>query len=540
MNFLKVTLVPLLLAAIAGAALYQPSNLAGNLDIVPDSTEYALAAHRFSEAGDFKILVGENWLPPRYAPWFPVSLLSPSYALLGPEIGNAIVPITLLGVLSILVAFGIGKRLGGVWGGSLAALMVLAVPPFHRYAKHIMSDVPTTFLALAACWMFLYLTDKEKAAWGDYLLAGTLVAAGFLFRPVSVSLAIPFLWFLLSKRRDASAAGHFMAFCAPVALGVIASLGYNSVVFGSPFRTGYHFWTSVPYDYPDLTFSTLYLGENLSVLWRSFAIPLVVLAFVATFLLRRQTGDAFGGGATTTKNLESFLILGLFPMVIFYLFYFYPGVRFHLSVMTLSAIVVGGAMGRLLIKSPTWILAGILVLVLLGVSYARSIQPTPRSKKAEAIEAIVKHTPDDAWVISSVEPAYIEYFVAKDSERIVIPLSRHVEYASKLITPKRVENPVPRPTKWAQHRHPGVRKGGAHDAIAIVASESLDLIIEKVSSGDEVYIDLSYQQPIDAGVVERIRKRLNFYRVRHSLFKLVAIDHSADRDRPSLPGRDPT
>ena len=531
-----MSLVPILLAAIAGVALYQSPYAAGNLDIVPDSTEFALAAHRFSEVGDFKILVGGDWLPPRYAPWFPVSLLSPSYALLGPEIGNAIAPITLLGVLSVLVAYAIGKRLGDVWGGSLAALTVLALPGFRRYAKHIMSDVPNTFLALTACWVFLHLTGKEKAAWGDYLLAGTLVASGFLYRPVSIFLVIPFIWFLISRRGDGSVVANFVALCAPLAVGVMASLAYNSVVFGSPFRTGYHFWTSVPYDYRDLTFSFSYLPENLSVLWRSSTIHLVVLALVSTFFLRRRLGQASRGGGTTAKYLEIFLILGLFPGVIFYLFYFYPSARFHLSVMTLSAIVVGGAMGRLLIKTPTGVLAGILVLALTGAGYARSVEPKPLSEKAEAIEAIVEHTPDGAWVISSVEPAYIEYFVAKDSRRTVIPLSRHVEYAGKLITPTRVENPVPRPTKWAQHRHPGVRKGGAYDAIPKVASESLDLIVEKVSSGIEVYIDLSYQKPIDSGVIEKIRSRLNLRPVSHSLFKLEAVDAAARGDRPALPG----
>jgi hypothetical protein len=68
---------------------------------VPDAVEHTVSAQRLATLGRFDIVVDGRELPPRYAPGFPVLLLAPGYALLGPELGNAIVLVLLCGVAAV-------------------------------------------------------------------------------------------------------------------------------------------------------------------------------------------------------------------------------------------------------------------------------------------------------------------------------------------------------------------------------------------------------------------------------------------------------
>src|SRR2546423_163915 len=95
----------LLLVLIAAVWLYRPPFSASNLEVTPDSVEYALAPLQFLEHGDYAIVVEGRPLPPRYPPWFPVMVIAPAYLLFGHDPGNAILPVTLMA----------GAGVGFVW-----------------------------------------------------------------------------------------------------------------------------------------------------------------------------------------------------------------------------------------------------------------------------------------------------------------------------------------------------------------------------------------------------------------------------------------
>src|SRR5207247_2471767 len=78
-----------LLAAIAAVVLYRSAYDASDLDVVPDSVEYALVAARLASEGSLGISLEGRLLPSRYSPWFPI-VLAPAYVLLGDDPGNAI------------------------------------------------------------------------------------------------------------------------------------------------------------------------------------------------------------------------------------------------------------------------------------------------------------------------------------------------------------------------------------------------------------------------------------------------------------------
>src|ERR1700681_2044675 len=86
------------LLVIAAVWLYRTPYNASNLEVPPDTVEYALAPLQFLETGRYEIIVDGRGLPPRYPPWFPVLFILPAYVLFGHEPGNAILPVTLLAV----------------------------------------------------------------------------------------------------------------------------------------------------------------------------------------------------------------------------------------------------------------------------------------------------------------------------------------------------------------------------------------------------------------------------------------------------------
>jgi len=271
----------LLLSVVAAVVLYRDHTSASNLDIVPDSTEYALAAHRFATAGEYKILVEGRWLPPRYPPWFSVLALTPAYLLLGPEPGNAIYPITIFGVAGIVIAFLLGKKIGGEWGGTAAALAVLALPMYRLWSRHVMTDVPAAVLMLGTCLLYLRLRARTDVRPIVYLFAGLVTAVAALFRPVCAAAVLPFLVFVFASPHLALTLRKLAFLAAPLGVAAAASLAYNASAFGSPFRNGYHFWVPVPYDYAHLTFSLSYVAVNFEVLWKTNAMLLMCAAGVA-------------------------------------------------------------------------------------------------------------------------------------------------------------------------------------------------------------------------------------------------------------------
>ena len=105
---LALWILALLVMASAVVVLYRSPRSASDLATVPDSVEYAVAAHHLVTAGQYKIVVNGHDVPPRYPPWFSLFFVAPAYLLLGPEPGNAIFPVTMLGAIGILIAFCLG------------------------------------------------------------------------------------------------------------------------------------------------------------------------------------------------------------------------------------------------------------------------------------------------------------------------------------------------------------------------------------------------------------------------------------------------
>jgi len=143
-------------------------------------------------------------------------------------------------------------------------------------------------------------------------------------------------------------------------------------------------------------------------------------------------------------------------------------------------------------------------------------EPVPhRRLTADRIRAV---TPANALVISAIEPVYLERLAGGASRRIV-PISRNVEYASKLLVPKHVDLPNPSKLNWRISRNSELLRSGAREAVQFVASEQLEAIAAQAAAGTPVFLDTTFVGD-EGGVLSRFQQRFVFVQRAPFLYEL--------------------
>jgi len=269
-------------------------------------------------------------------------------------------------------------------------------------------------------------------------------------------------------------------------------------------------------------FSTRYVAANLGALWSSGlpAIAALAAVLVAVARARRSTEDANGDAARLRAALE-FFALGTLPLVALYLLYFFPWTRFYLSAIAVAAAIAGALLGRWCAALPRAALAPLLAVVLAGVAAWRAQAPDPPPQRRLAAERIRSATPPHAIVITGIEPAYLEMIVG--GGRRFVPISRRIEYASKLIAPEKIPDPDPPPRNAFDHRSEGLRRGGALEAVSAVAGEQLDELEREVRSGTPVFLDISALYAQDEPVGGELLRRFRLVPKGEELFELAPL-----------------
>lgn len=510
----SIVLILLLLAAVW---LYRTPYNASNLDVPPDTVEYALAPLQYVETGHYQIVVEGRSLPPRYPPWFPMLVILPAYLLLGHDPGNAILPVTLMAVAGVGFAYAIGKRLGSAAGGMLAGLALLFLPSYSNWATQVMSDVPATTIMLATCLLYLRLCAGSRSLL-IYFSAGLLIAVATLFRPVFAAMLFPFLLEILRSRK------RFVRSTTVLLLPVVAAAAvtfvYNAATFGSPLRNGYKFWAAIPMDYPSLIFSVSYLKLNLWVVATSVFPPYLAVSVAAWLVVRKREPDAMAASRQPFQHFLTFLVLTTGPILLFHLFYFFPGDRFHIPMFAGAAVLAGGMLGLLFGSRTTRLLKLLLPVILLLAIGARIALPEPVPHRRLAADRVRNNTPANAIVISAIEPVYLERLAAYGSARRIVAISRNVEYASKLLVRKRIDLPNPSALNWRVGRTKELLLGGAQEAVQFVASEQLDAIAAQAKAGTPVFLDTTSLSELDAEILNRLQERFSFVKRAPFLYEL--------------------
>lgn len=466
-----------------------PSN-AADLEIGPDSIEYAVAADRFATHHGYNLLIDGVTRPPRYPPWFSLGLLAPVLYFARGDLGAAILPVLVLAVLSVLAACAVGKRLAGEWGAAGAAVALLLNPAFARLSRVVMTEVPSLAFGLAGCWLYLRSWpaapgprgDKTEARPGEALLAGVLGAAGFALRSECVAILLPFGWRIVARERRPAASLAVLAF--PSLLVALATGWYNARTFSSWLRSGYHYWSPVPYDVPGLTFGLRYVPQNLARLVTAPRLAVLAVGALGAVVL-------FARGRNAVRGALSYLALAALPGTLLHLVYFYPEARFHLFVLALASVVGGAGLGSLAdlaVRGRLW-----PIPLLLGLAaFLPPREPLPPPYRRITAETIARETPPDAVVVSGLDPVFLEPYLVREASRTIIPASRSVEYASKLVAPTRIGAIDPPPRGPTDHRAPGLLRAGAIDPCPVVATESRAKLVSLVREGRRVFIDASF------------------------------------------------
>ena len=508
----------LVLLLIAAVWIYRSPYSASDLEISPDSVEYALSALQLVETGRCEIMVEGRGLPPRYPPWFPALVIAPAYLLFGPEPGNAILPITLLGVAGVGLAYAIGKRISSNIGGVFAGLALLFLPEYGRWAIQILTDVPCISFMLGACLLYLRVRTQPESVL-TYLGAGTLVAITTLFRPVYAAMLLPFLLAVLRPRRGALL--RLILLLAPMVAAAAATFAYNAATFGSPFRNGYKFWVPVPMDYPAMIFSLSNVKVNLIVMSWS-GVPILILVCVAAlFLARRFRLSALAASRDALRRVLLFFVLTTGPILLFHLIYFFPDDRFYLPVQAGAAVLAGSMLALLAGPARETIFKVLLPAVLLFTIAARIAAREPVPHRRLAADRVRQHTPDNAVIISTIDPVYLSRLAGHGSARRIVPLSRNVEFAWALLVRKRVDDP-----RISLHRWPDILpaleliRPHAEEAVRFVASERMDELALEVARGTPFFFESTVVEPKDEDVVAELATRFKLIKRAQSFYQL--------------------
>jgi len=469
---------------------------------IEDALEYFVAAERFSHSDSYSLsLNGQNY-PSRFPPFFSTIVIAPFLDLSsllkqsGPFF--AYLPVFALSLLALISAFFIGVALTNIWGGVFAFLGCLLLPEFRYFSGYLMSDAPFAALWLLSMLYFLLQLEVSESQHSRWLVPGLLVAGAFGLRPLGIFLLIP--WFLLfivqaRGRKFVEVLPDAVMLTTPVAVFVMINLVYNSKIFGSALRTGYHYWMSIPYDFRELTFSLSYVTGNVIVLVNETAVLPALFVIIAILFATRhpELATVFTCKQKRVVAAVLYIVIPALGLIIFHALYFYTSSRFFLPVsmllITVAGGVVGGFLGKLKVTPYALIFCTAVSGLLAGASLYVSREPELDLEKALELRESV---PPLATLVSAHNPLFLEYFVNRGTSRRLVPWSRDLPYASKFATASAPMTFNTEDVHWSDHRLDRLRASGAIvDPYPVVMQEAPRLFAEWLKQKHLVYIDTS-------------------------------------------------
>ena len=137
----------------------------------------------------------------------------------------------ILGCLTALVSYLLGRIHLGRTGGAITALFVVALPNYTMFSIVPMSDVPATFFAALALVALLYPRPRKWTA----LLLGAAEGFGIWIRPNLALIVIPTFAWLLWRREWQRL---FLSALSLLPFLVVEAI-LNQHLYGNPWTTGY-------------------------------------------------------------------------------------------------------------------------------------------------------------------------------------------------------------------------------------------------------------------------------------------------------------
>ncbi len=499
----------LIIIFFAFLLIFRNAYHASHIETFPDAVEYVSMAINYLNQGTFQIDVNGQFYPSRYAPWFSLTVLTPALIFFGIEAGNAIYGVLFVNILGMLLGYLLLSRVLPPLAALAGTLALFLIPDFTRNAQFIMNDAPSALVFLICFYVFL---KNQKLVWNNRLeviLIGSLIALATLWRITNIFLILPFLFLMDQDFRKKLSAK--LLFLTPLAFALVLNFCENYLMFGSFFRNGYNYWTSIPYDYPSLTFNWSNLITNLAKLSENQSYLVIVGVFLASLIVHYLKGrDAI-------KPLLSFLLLVAMPVLIFYLLYFYFDYRFFLPVI----LVMFGSIVWTLRYYPPIIHKLILLAILVGIYLQMNTialrHEFPLYRKN--IDSLKLNTELGSTVLTNINLPYLKLYFP-NLERKFIPISRRAEYASKVIMTRKNEDLLVSEIKDPfQHRHPKLLAMGI-DPIGYTFLEDPKKLLKDLPD-QKIYLDLySFPEMIAQDYYQQVSKYCDLVMVSPGIFRL--------------------
>ena len=315
-----------------------------------DEQAYSQWANHMVKSGDYLTPWADGFLSfylskPPLNMW----LMALSYQAFGVTNFASRLAAAVLGTLTLVAVFFLGKRLYNSYVGFMSAIILATFSTFFVFARHAMTDVPFVFFAVCSIYFFVLSENSEKtlryAAFG-----GIFFGLAFMTKQVESLLVVLILFvylvvsnksfrFLFTKR--------FTLFWGIGLLVFSPWLIYMTASYGVPFLQGYFGYSTIarivaPVEGHSAGFLYYftYIAQNENLLW---VILLPVAAVVSGFkaILRRS-------------NADTLLIVWMAVVLLFFTFAQTRIYWYILPAFPAFAVAIGSLIYQILRRIPAW------------------------------------------------------------------------------------------------------------------------------------------------------------------------------------------
>ena len=452
-------LLLLVLLMLAAFLIYLPPESGIALTIQPDSSEYSICLSNLFEHGRFGFTLNGEWYPSRYTPWFSLFCLSPAYFFCGGNVLCLHYAILFFALVLLTAVWKIGAKTGLGRMSVLPMILIIFTPDFLFYSRVVMTEIPYAALFSVSALAFVRFANSEDYSLWHCLLIGGLIAWTGMVRFSGFALLMPFALLLLLKDIGWQRKLSLIAtLSAPIAVAQSLGAVYNWLVFGSPFRSGYHYWLPIPSDFSELTFNLSYVLPCVCYYLRQ---PIIQISMV--FLLVGLVACVL---ALRTGRNRNFVLLYVYvsihSMVLLALYtaYYFRDTRFFLAISLCSVLLLFIAVSEMLAGiSKPW-RSALVVLVFSGSLVALlqtksrylpyAIERTSLLALAQLSSAIL---PPESVVLQRGDPNIMDYYGFRDKQLILYPLNREFDYVSNMTATQSIAPYCKRPEKC----YPGIK-----------------------------------------------------------------------------------
>ncbi|HUJ11942.1 MAG TPA: glycosyltransferase family 39 protein [Verrucomicrobiae bacterium] len=443
-----------------------------------DTPDYVLPSLNFLRGEGFVLIANGHKYPPTHTFGLSV-LLTPVYEVLGLHVGNGGYLVFIFGLVTILLTYRLANTLFDRRVAVVACVLLALAGQFRYYAKIISPDgAVSAFFCLSSLVLLLGALRTPQSSLAIWALLGQILGFAVTVRPDNVLLLVPTTIVLfLYIRGQNRARTKAMIFASGIFFWGMMILLANFLYTGDWFRTGYA-----------VNFSAQNDRRGGSVSWRYFLNP----SFRESNFIKLLQGapiqwSLFGAEVTSVKRYfyyttDVFLVVGLaqawrvakrnsdwrdfltwslvwfLSLVLFLGCYFFPtdNPRYlqrivpYVCLFTAIGFVtswdwvarLGGAV------SSSWVRA-LRILLMVGFGGAGLymflhpyIPPLARLPQSAYLQHVNDMIPEkNAMILTDWSLPWMEYFVARDSQRTLIPLNRFDSGADSYVQWKRPPHP---------------------------------------------------------------------------------------------------